>query len=264
MRRTIATAVVTLGLVGSAAAADMAFKAPVPTVYYWAGFHIGLQAGYGWSQDNAVTLSSVTPPYAAAIGVTIPATISNNTSGFVGGVEWGTDWQSGRWVFGTESDLSYSNFNSTNLVVTPGAAGRSNSVSSSLEWFSTTRLRLGYTVQDNLLVYATGGLADARAKLSVSNIAVTGACAVAANCPLGGKRDTLWGWALGGGAEWGSGPWSAKIEYVHYDLGEMGFTYNDGISPAVLNANKNYSGDIVRGGVNYHFSWTPWQLIFGR
>jgi outer membrane immunogenic protein len=134
----------------------------------------------------------------------------------------------------------------------------------SLDWFGTTRLRLGYTVQDNLLVYATGGLADASANLTVSNFTVAGACAIAANCPFGRKSDTLWGWALGGGAEWGSGPWSVKVEYLHYDLGSMTVTYGDGLSPALLTASKTFSGDIVRGGLNYRFSWTPWQLIFGR
>jgi outer membrane immunogenic protein len=262
-----ALALATFGLMGAAHAADMAVKAPVPAItpYNWAGFHIGLSAGYGWSGDNSVANIGLTPPYLGAVGTAIPAAINSKNSGFIGGIQWGTDWQNGRWVFGTESDFSGTGFDNTTSVVTPGATGRVNTIHTSLDWFSTTRLRLGYTVQDNVLLYATGGLADGSAKLSASNFTVAGPCGVAGNCPFGSKTDTLWGWTLGGGLEWGSGPWSAKIEYLHYDLGNVTLVYGDGLSPGLISANKNFSGDIVRGGVNYRFpNWNPWQLIFGR
>jgi outer membrane immunogenic protein len=76
---------------------------------------------------------------------------------------------------------------------------------------------------------------------------------------------TRTGWTAGAGAEWKFAQnWSAKLEYLYYDLGSM--TTNLGIlnnnpsgvpftifshSPA---ATTSFNGNIVRAGVNYHFN----------
>jgi opacity protein-like surface antigen len=54
-----------------------------------------------------------------------------------------------------------------------------------LEWLSTTRLRAGHTVVDNLLLYGTGGLATGRASAS-SSITLAG-CPGFGNCPTGSE-----------------------------------------------------------------------------
>jgi hypothetical protein len=33
---------------------------------------------------------------------------------------------------------------------------------------------------------------------------------------------------------------------------------------AFIATSTRFSGDIVRGCINYRFDWTPWELIFGR
>jgi len=118
-------------------------------------------------------------------------------------------------------------------------------------------VRAGYTIQDNLLIYATGGLANGTAKGSFSAIG-------SGNGAIGSRSKTLWGWNVGGGLEYGLGPWSAKVEYLHYDIGTLTFYTIDFNSGALIRAQTKFAGDMVRVGVNYRFAWTPWQLIFGR
>lgn len=81
----------------------------------------------------------------------------------------------------------------------------------------------------------------------------------------GAFSDTRVGWAFGGGLEWMFWTnWSAKVEYLHYDLGTVS------TSPSVMKGATNagdvtyayaarsstrFAGDIVRLGVNYHIDW---------
>ena len=68
---------------------------------------------------------------------------------------------------------------------------------------------------------------------------------------------TKWqnGWTLGGGMEFAlTDRWSAKAEYMHYDLGKERFvTSTAGGAPADI-ADIDTRGDTVRIGVNYHFA----------
>jgi outer membrane immunogenic protein len=75
--------------------------------------------------------------------------------------------------------------------------------------------------------------------------------------------ETRAGWTAGAGAEWLFFPrWSAKLEYLYYDLGNVSFNagvlnaafsngfVRYGISPEV---STRFNGSIARVGVNYHF-----------
>jgi outer membrane immunogenic protein len=226
--------------------------APVPVavpVYNWSGFFVGGHLGYGWgSESMRLTPDSSYPP-----GTIVPA-IAADPRGVVAGVQYGTNWQFDRLVLGTESDFSFTDIRRSQTIV---ASGVTNTGEQKLPWFGTTRVRAGYTLQDNLLIYATGGLANGTAKGSFSAIG-PGAGAV------GSRSKTLWGWNVGGGLEYGMGPWSAKVEYLHYDIGTLTFYTIDVNSGALIRAQTKFAGDMVRVGVNYRFAWTPWQLIFGR
>jgi outer membrane immunogenic protein len=226
---------------------------PVPVVaplYNWAGFFVGGHVGYGWSSE-AVALA-VPGPYTPG---TIVPTIAGDPSGFLGGVQYGTNWQFGRVVLGTDSDISFTDIRESQIIVTNHV---SNVGEQKLTWFGTTRVRAGYAVQDNILIYATGGLANGSAEASF----VASGPGVGA---FGSRRKTLWGWALGAGLEYGVGPWSGKIEYLHYDIGTLTFyTIDPQNQGAFIRASTKFAGDMVRVGVNYRFDWTPWQLIFGR
>jgi outer membrane immunogenic protein len=152
-------------------------------------------------------------------------------------------------------------------------------VSASLSYLGTVRGRLGVLVTPTLLVYGTGGLAYGGVNASVRNYAI-GTVDVsyqgtrldppgpeAFTSGTSSYSSTQVGYTAGGGVEWMFMPnWSAKAEYLYYDLGKVsGTTYNiaypliaGGGAPELSNI-TNYtarvSGNIVRAGVNYHFNW---------
>lgn len=252
MKRTLLVAACVGGLLlasGAALAADMPLKAPPPAKpYNWYGFYIGGIAGYAWGADP-IDLS-----YGSGFPPGLPATEAGNSRGFMGGVEYGTNYQFGRWVLGTESDYSFADVTSSQ---TTSAGGFTNFGSEKLSSFSTTRGRVGYTLRDDLLLFGAAGLADGTVKTSVASLD--------SSCPpcfVGSKSKTLWGWTAGAGIEYANGPWSMKVEYLHYDLGDLNLTLSD--PTGTISTSTRFAGDIVRAGVNYHFTWTPWDLISGR
>jgi outer membrane immunogenic protein len=274
----VAAAALSLGLisieggVAPAQAADMpramSVKAPavVAAPYSWSGFYIGGQAGYGWGGDAIRYSGEFLISQQISFG-NFPSTLAANPRGFIGGATWGMNWQSGRIVLGLESDFSFSAIkrSETRSTFFTGAPPipYTHSAEQKLAWFSTTRVRAGVTVTDNLLAFVTGGLASGQAEVNSSHIsngvAVNG-CGIQP-CPVASVKKWLWGWAAGGGLEYGSGPWSIKAEYLHYDLGSLDFSFVDPVT-IVLNTRvttrTKFSGDIVRVGVNYRFNWeTP-------
>jgi outer membrane immunogenic protein len=123
----------------------------------------------------------------------------------------------------------------------------------------------------SVLMYGTGGLAYGRVKASTSIsqsnndcILSPGNCIGATAATAGSLSETRTGWTVGGGFEWMFWQrWSAKIEYLYYDLGSV--TFNNGqlvtspgnapFGPAIVasQSTTKFSGNIARLGVNYHF-----------
>jgi outer membrane immunogenic protein len=124
-----------------------------------------------------------------------------------------------------------------------------------------------------MLLYVTGGLAYGEVK---SNTVITqrlvgpGTPTVdGLNGSNAGISKVRAGWALGAGGEWRfASHWSAKIEYLHYDLGRVSYTgtYSNIVTPPggavptgspfyTLSATSSvrFSGDLVRVGLNYLF-----------
>jgi outer membrane immunogenic protein len=246
-----AGALMTLAL--PAQAADMSVKArPMaapPPVQNWYGFYVGVHAGYAWGGDG-VDFTGATG--GLLVGANIPGSLGGSSNGFIGGIQWGSNYQFDRIVLGFDSDFSYMDRDETQSVTLLGVTTTANQ---SLDWFGTTRLRAGFLVTPNVLLYAAGGLASGSAEVNVSQ---TGAFVGAASV-----RDTLWGWTLGGGIEFLSGPWMFRVEYLHYDLGDIDFTYAVAAASTVTTS-TNFSGDIVRAGISYKFNWTPLGVLFGR
>ena len=81
---------------------------------------------------------------------------------------------------------------------------------------------------------------------------------------FGSYSGTKLGWTVGAGGEWKFAQnWSAKLEYLYYDLGSatysslLAFTAPPGFNPpgygSVLSHTTKFNGHIVRAGLNYHF-----------
>jgi outer membrane immunogenic protein len=225
-RLTIAAlaAMAMLGWAGTATAADMPVKAPpmAPPPPTWTGMYIGINGGYGFGTSNFSTTGFTTGDF--------------DLRGGLAGVTYGGNWQMGHAVLGFESDFDWAHINGNVTNVGCGATGV---CFTNTRFLSTERMRAGWDF-NGWLFYGTLGAAFADV-----NAGVTG-------CGLGlcGERWRA-GWAGGVGIEtmfWRN--WSAKIEYLHYDLGNSIQFTPPPAGPAVSVVDR---GDIIRAGINYHF-----------
>jgi outer membrane immunogenic protein len=228
-------------------------KAPamVNPAYNWTGFYIGAHAGYGFGTDD-VSVNFL--PSATAFGIA-PVSMSTNPRGFIGGAQAGYNWQTGAWVFGAEVDYSYANISGDATSAPmfffppPGfVLGSFHQVHEKIDWFGTARLRFGVTPIDRLLVYATGGLAFGHAEYSSLTFLPGSGPTIS-----GSDSATKTGWTVGGGFEWAFvNNWSAKAEYLYYDLGNHTLISSVGANPGFPVQNEfQTNGHIVRVGINY-------------
>lgn len=209
---------------------------PPPT---WTGTYIGINGGYSWSTTNLTDLFGVT-------------TGDFSQSGGMAGITYGGNWQAGHWVLGFESDLDWADINGTLTTAGPplGLCSLNGGTTcfTKMKAFSTERMRAGYDL-DGWLLFATGGVAFGRVHAGETP------CGPDA---LGGVScDEKWrsGWVGGVGVEKMFAPhWSAKLEYLHYDLGNSiqfpSASVGGGNSVKVLER-----GDMVRLGINYQFDF---------
>jgi outer membrane immunogenic protein len=135
----------------SAGAADMSvrpmYTPPPAPVYSWTGIYWGGNVGYSWGHSKHD---------ATFLGV---GSISNSekVDGVIGGVQTGYNYQFGTWVWGFETDIQASGQKGgSTLGVLPLT---SVTTDRKLEWFGTSRARLGFLWSPNVLVYGTGGVA---------------------------------------------------------------------------------------------------------
>jgi outer membrane immunogenic protein len=188
-------------------------------------------------------------------------------SRFTGGGQIGYNFQIDRAVLGIESDIDYFNIKGSRQVggIYPGGgpvfpAGANFAISSSVHtnWLFTARGRAGWLLSNNLLAYATGGLA-------VTEIHVTHAFRDSA-LPVPGVGNwsgskTKLGWTVGGGFEWAlTRNWSVKAEYLYLNFGSVdaaGLVVEPLGAPSgyanAISTSADLSAHIARAGVNYKF-----------
>src|SRR5690242_3687738 len=110
--RLIAASIVCL--TGSAFGADLPTKAPIheaaTVAQSWTGFYIGVNGGYGWGSRN-MTYTPNDGGSAILLGIptAVPPMDSLRSSGAVGGLQLGYNWQmNNKWLVGLETDLDWS------------------------------------------------------------------------------------------------------------------------------------------------------------
>jgi outer membrane immunogenic protein len=231
MKRVLLTgvAMTALSLV-SANAADlgarysMPAKAPayVAPHYNWTGFYIGLSGGGAWGK------SEWSSPAVSTGNFDVDGALIGGTVGY--------NWQFGRTVLGIEGDLSWTNIDGS-VVCTAGGL-RCNTENN---WLGTVRGRAGYAF-DRFLPYLTAGLAvgDVRANLAGFTHA----------------NETNAGWTVGAGVEFAvAGPWTAKVEYLHVDLGDINCPAANCGTPVtgIGTFSPDFTANVVRVGLNYRF-----------
>lgn len=213
----------------SAQAADIPPRPPAPAYapavqsFDWTGFYLGLNGGYAWGR------SSWSDP-AAGTG-----SGRFNTSGGMLGGQLGYNWQRGPLVLGVETDMDWLNARGSSSAGGVCATNGGGSCQTQQSWLGTTRARLGYAF-DRWLPYVTGGVAYGD---------------IRATQPTGTSSSTRTGWTAGGGVEYGiTSNWSAKLEYLHVDLGTASFM---GAASGTPTLSVPITDDLARVGLNYRW-----------
>ncbi|MGC2827548.1 MAG: outer membrane beta-barrel protein, partial [Pseudolabrys sp.] len=179
------------------------------------------------------------------------------------------------WVWGIEADVQGIGNNNGNNSTAQTSVLANNGLpiitqldaSNRIQWLGTVRGRLGWLAAPTFLLYGTGGLAYGGVKSSVNITQSHEVCCGGGDTTFGSLAssfsETRAGWTAGAGVEWLFFPrWSAKFEYLYYDLGDVSWNagvlnaafsngfVRYGISPQV---DTSFKGSILRAGVNFHF-----------
>jgi opacity protein-like surface antigen len=259
-------AVVAMIAAGPASAADLPLKAPPPAVadWSWSGFYIGGHGGYGWGHDS---FTDVNDPFFSGKFPGFAVT-GFDPKGFLGGLQAGANWQSGKIVAGLEADLSFTNIkgsssNTPTTTVSPFAINSGTAATSgAFDLLGSGRARLGYLVTPGVLLYGTGGLAWTRfvqnSTLTSSNL---NPFFPPASTQFLSTSTPTWqfGWVAGLGVEARllDTNWLARLEYLHYDFGNTGSAF--GVNTLVFNAvpfsrtGSDLTVDVIRAGLSYKF-----------
>ncbi|SFP55631.1 outer membrane immunogenic protein [Mesorhizobium sp. NFR06] len=202
---------------GTAYAADVLQGAPVAASFDWTGAYIGVNAGGGFGTFKHEVTGS-------------PTSIDVSSSGFLGGVQAGYNWQSGQVVYGVETDFQGADIKGDlSFPVTL--------LKTKVDWFGTLRARIGFTPVDRFMVYGTGGLAYGHFETEINNGAISGS-------------KTKAGWTVGAGAEYAINTnWTIKSEYLYTDLGKADVI---DLGPPNTLTDK-IAFHTVRVGLNYKF-----------
>jgi outer membrane immunogenic protein len=244
-----------IALTGPVFAADLPVaKAPPPAIAAsWAGFYLGVHGGYGWKEDD----------FSQSTGFRFMTPQSINgirSQGALYGAHAGYNWQFGRAVTGLEIDFSATDIKGSNGVTETvpfgGVTTSAITLHESVKYLGSTRARLGWLPADNVLLYGTAGLAWERLDVTEDNSTVRTVPASSQSFSDRTPRDKF-GWVAGVGVEamLGSPNWIGRVEYLHYDLGQIqtATTSTATGQPSVISTAGSQTIDVVRAGVSYKF-----------
>jgi outer membrane immunogenic protein len=206
----------------------------------WRGFYGGAHLGGAWASSSASDSGGVN---------TLTDYWSAAPSGVVAGAQFGYNWRNGPVLYGVEGDLGYLGL-AGSATTTYVPLRYDTSTQTDTGFYTTLRGRLG-VIYNQWAFYATGGYIGADTTVSIVE-----ACDGVFCGPFtvsGSSSSFRSGWTLGGGIEGDlGGPWTAKVEYLYYDLGSSNVTTNVGGLTNTWNVDTD--GSLVRAGLNYTFS----------
>jgi outer membrane immunogenic protein len=189
--------------------------------YNWSGFYLGLNAGGA--------LGTITQTASGGGG-----SASVKEPGFIGGAQFGANYQTGPMVWGFEADYDASTQNQSL------PAGVLTGSTSQMPWLATLRGRIGLAF-DRTLVYGTAGGAAGELR-SITAI------------PAGTTNTTVtYGtWTAGAGVEYGiTDNLSARVEYLYLDKGHIATGV---IGPPPTQITSRVQDNFMRAGLNYRFA----------
>jgi len=257
LRRLFLTGASLMVLTGSTLAADLPVaKAPPAVLPSWAGFYLGVHGGYGWNQNEF----SQTDHFAFQT----PQSINGiKSKGALYGAQAGYNWQFGRAVTGLEIDFSATNLDGSSAISEtapngPGTQAITITLRDKVQYLGSARARLGWLPTDNVLLYGTAGLAWERLDRTTEQTIDTVGPGAGTDFFSGRSALDKFGWVAGVGAEvmLGSPNWIGRIEYLHYDLGQVetvtALTHTGGARSDISTAGSQ-TIEVVRAGVSYKF-----------
>ncbi len=203
-------------------------KAPVAAPFSWTGWYIGANAGFGVGQGYGT--------YASPAGA-FEAFNAMPAGGFGGG-QLGYNYQLfGSFVIGAETDIQGAGLSDDRTCLAGCTAAFFATIDHKLNWFGTTRARIGLATGP-VLSYFTGGVAYGGVETGVT----TPASSLTNSATRTGGT-----WGAGIEASLG-GNWTAKAEYLYINLGSTGVT-----SAATGALGVKNQEQLFRGGLNYRF-----------
>jgi len=197
-----------------------------PAAFSWTGLYFGVHGGYGWGDADA----------SFAFEDTDAEPNDHDPDGAFVGAQIGYNWQWNQLVLGVEADYSAAMLH--DHVTGPSPLGPTTT-DVDIEQLATVRGRVGWAM-GQWMPYVTGGWAWADVERNYFG-------------PLPATSDSQdhSGWVAGVGAEYAiTNNWTAKLEYMYYDLGEENY---DVPAPGGDGVDADIKIHTVRFGINYKF-----------
>lgn len=193
----------------------------------WTGTYIGVHIG-GGSLNGDMTAYT---PYNSYNGFEVG---SLDTTGILGGLQLGFNYQTGTIVLGVEADASLMNLGAISDDNDPG-----RDFWRDLNWTATIAPRIGIAM-DSVLVYAKGGVAFGGFEVGHDQ----------SGTDISAESTEI-GFVIGGGVEYALDQnWSMKLEYNYMNFGDARIEVSG--SPDI---EIKQGGDLhaVKFGLNYRF-----------
>ncbi len=204
--------------------------------YDWTGFYVGAFVDGGRTSGNSSAINNATSAPFPAGGVT--------ASQWGGGIQLGFDYMlASRVVVGIVADMSSGGTRTSTISDPTGISANQTTVFDS----ETVRGKLGYAA-DNILFYATGGLAWSNDQFVRTQLTGTLNAATAGTDEAVNKG--LPGWTAGGGIAYAFAQnWSVFAEYRHISFA----TSSASLPFSQLTITSTNNANALQFGVNYRF-----------
>jgi outer membrane protein OmpA-like peptidoglycan-associated protein len=234
----------------------------------WNGFYLGVNGGWFQSTNRSISNSGTDTGTSGLGSLLSGGAIAAHTglgySGGLGGGTAGYNWQvAPMWVLGAEADIDGIDAGRSSTLNTPGNfKGIGNppfalGFTRNSDFSATLRARVGFVPIPQLMLFATGGLAVGEDEFGASFVCPS--CSPPASVT---RKISAWapGAVAGGGVEWMVAPnWSVKAEYqrLFYPNLATSINYLYGTNISTLRSSIPITDNIVKVGINYHFSAPP-------
>jgi outer membrane immunogenic protein len=247
---------------------------PMPSCFE--GWYAGIHGGGIWANLDARTAAfeeTLAPRGGGFEESLFLATRKSDETSWEAGLHGGYNWQRGGWVFGFELDIQGTDLKRDasvfDFIQLPGGSSEEHVYTTSidsraaLDWFATGRIRIGHTLGERVMIFATGGGAVGLTELSeVTSVnETTRFGGVFSDTFRDSSRGVRGGWTGGGGIDFCiSQHWILNFTYLYVDLGDehvgtnVFVTSNQGRTfDSRTRASADFNFHDFRGGLTFHF-----------